>query len=79
MSGSYHETYGSLGAVAITMMWLFLGAFAVLLGAQLNAETERQTLHDTIEGAPRPPGRRGAWAADTVGPSADERGRQRRD
>jgi membrane protein len=78
-SGSYDATYGSLGAIAVTMMWLFVGAFAVLLGAQLNAETERQTRKDSTEGAPQPMGRRQAHAADTLGESADERrsGRKR--
>jgi membrane protein len=72
-SGSYDATYGSLGAIAVMMIWLFVGAFAVLLGAQLNAESERQTRRDSTEGSPRPMGRRGAYAADTVGPSAEER------
>jgi membrane protein len=72
-SGSYDATYGSLGAIAVMMMWLFVGSFAVLLGAQFNAESERQTRRDSTEGGPEPMGRRGAYAADTVGPSADER------
>ena len=55
------------------MVWLFVAAYAVLLGAQLNAEAERQTRHDSTEGAPQPMGRRGAHAADTLGPTAEER------
>jgi membrane protein len=73
-SDSFDATYGSLGAIAITMMWLFVAAFSVLLGAQLNAETERQTRRDSTEGPEQPMGSRGAHAADTVGPSAGERG-----
>jgi hypothetical protein len=42
-------------------------AFAVLLGAELNAEVERQTARDTTQGPDRPAGRRGARMADTVG------------
>jgi len=38
----------------------------VLLGAELNAELEHQTARDTTAGRPKPMGRRGAWAADTV-------------
>lgn len=72
-SDRYDATYGSLGAIAITMVWLFVAAYSVLLGAQLNAEAERQTVRDTTAGAPRPLGARGAHAADTVGPTADER------
>jgi membrane protein len=39
--GNYNETYGSLGAVAVLMMWFWLSALIVLLGAELNAEMER--------------------------------------
>jgi membrane protein len=45
-SDTYDATYGSLGAIAITMVWLFVAAYSVLLGAQLNAETERQARRD---------------------------------
>lgn len=40
--GSYNATYGSLGAVIIFLTWLYLTAYIVLMGAELNAETERQ-------------------------------------
>jgi len=39
--GSYNETYGSLGAVIVLLLWLFLSNNAVLLGALFNAERER--------------------------------------
>lgn len=67
--GSYDQTYGSLGAIVVFLLWLFLSAFVVLIGAELNAEMERQTVRDTTEGPPKPLGARGAQAADTVGPS----------
>jgi membrane protein len=70
--GSYDETYGSLGGIVVVMLWLFLSAVAVLLGAELDAELERQTTYDTTEGDDRPKGQRGAHAADTLGPTADE-------
>lgn len=63
--GSYSETYGSLGGVIVLMLWLFLSAFAVLVGAELNAEMEHQTRHDTTRGGPRPMGERDAHVADT--------------
>lgn len=63
---SYNETYGSLGAVVILLMWFLLTAYAVLIGAEMNAEMERQTEKDTTEGEPRRMGSRGAHAADTV-------------
>jgi membrane protein len=65
--GSYNETYGSLGAVVILLMWFWVSAFMVLFGAELNCEIERQTARDTTTGRPKPRGERGAYAADTVG------------
>jgi membrane protein len=70
--GSYDKTYGPLGAVVVFMMWLYLSAFIVLIGAELNSEMERQTLRDTTEGAEKPLGRRGARSADTVGPAREK-------
>lgn len=65
--GSYNKTYGSLGAVIGFMTWIWLSALVVLLGAELDAEMEHQTIRDTTAGPPRPLGRRGAHMADTVG------------
>jgi membrane protein len=39
--GSYDRTYGSLGAVAILLVWLYASAYVVLGGAELNGELER--------------------------------------
>ncbi len=38
--GSYNQTYGSVAAMAVLMMWLWLSAFAVLIGGEVNAELE---------------------------------------
>jgi membrane protein len=48
-------------------MWFLLSSYAILIGAEINAEMERQTKKDTTTGADRPIGARGAYAADTVG------------
>jgi membrane protein len=45
--GKYNETYGALGAVVVLMLWLLLTALAIILGAALNCELERQTARDT--------------------------------
>lgn len=34
----YQTTYGSLGAVAVLMTWLWVAAYCILAGAELNAE-----------------------------------------
>ncbi|WP_210484688.1 YihY/virulence factor BrkB family protein [Microvirga antarctica] len=67
--GSYNETYGSLGAVIGFMTWIWASAIVILLGAEINAETEHQTLEDTTRGPTMPMGSRGAQMADTVGVS----------
>ncbi len=72
--GRYNATYGTLAGVIILNLWLFLSAFAVLLGAEVNAEMEAQTRHDTTTGEPRPMGQRGAVKADTLGEIPGEHG-----
>ncbi len=62
----FNHTYGSLGAIIGMMFWLYITAFVVLLGAELNAEMELQTERDTTTGRPRPMGERGAYVADHV-------------
>jgi len=64
--GSYDKTYGSLGGVIILLTWLYLSALVVLLGAVINAQSEKQTRKDSTDGRPRPVGQRAANAADTV-------------
>ena len=38
---SYNRIYGSIGAVVALMMWLYVSAYAVLLGAAVDAERNR--------------------------------------
>lgn len=60
----YDETYGAIGAVIGLMSWMWLSAIVILIGAELNSESERQTWRDTTRGPPQPLGVRGADAAD---------------
>ena len=64
--GNFNETYGSLGAVVVLMMWLYLTAFLVLMGAEVDSEMELQTQRDTTDGETKPMGSRGAFVADHV-------------
>lgn len=45
----YNATYGSLGSVVVLLTWLYITSFAVLLGAVINAQAEKQTRADTKE------------------------------
>jgi membrane protein len=68
--GSYGETYGSIGAVIVLMLWLVITAFAIILGAEINSELEAQTAKDSTVGHPEPMGARGAVKADELGEPA---------
>lgn len=65
--GSYNESFGALAGVVVLLMWLWISAFIVLLGAEINAEVEAQTAYDTTVGPEEPMGERGAVKADKLG------------
>jgi membrane protein len=67
--GSYGETYGSLAGVVVLLLWFWITALVVLLGAEINAEAEAQTVSDTTKGEPQPLGERGAVKADEPPPA----------
>ncbi|MEX0649187.1 MAG: YihY/virulence factor BrkB family protein [Balneolaceae bacterium] len=64
--GNYDEMYGSFAAVIILLLWFFITAFIILLGAEINSELEHQTQKDTTTGEDKPMGERGAYHADRV-------------
>jgi membrane protein len=41
-SGNYNATYGAAAAVVILLMWFLLSAYSILVGAEINAEMERE-------------------------------------
>jgi len=67
---NFNKFYGSLSAVIILLVWFWLTAFVVIVGAELNAELERHTSVDTTRGKRRPLGKRGAAMADYYHPDA---------
>lgn len=42
---NYNESYGSLGGVIVLMLWFYISALAVLVGAEMNAEIEHASPH----------------------------------
>ncbi len=64
--GNYDKMYGSFAAVIILMLWFFITAYVILLGAEINSEMEHQTRKDTTIGKDRPLGQRNAYHADHV-------------
>jgi membrane protein len=46
--GDYNETYGSLGAVVVLLLWFWVSAFVILLGAELDAAMEKQTEEEVL-------------------------------
>lgn len=71
---SYEKTYGALSGVVVLLMWFYLSSFLIVLGAEINAELERQAVKDTTTAAPVPMGHPApaAYAADTVAASAEQ-------
>ena len=58
--GSYNKTYGTLGAVVVFLVWLWITNLAILLGAEFNAELERERelraglpAHDELQAPPK--------------------------
>lgn len=64
---SYNETFGSIAGVIVLLMWMWLSAYAVLIGAEVNAEIEAQTARDSTIGPREPMGYRQARKADQIG------------
>ena len=78
--GNYNATYGSLGAVIVFLTWLYLTAYIVLLGAELNSELENKVGAKTeapeprqgLSDAPAAPPAPAPAAADAPSPGTGE-------
>jgi membrane protein len=46
---TYTATYGSLGAVMILLVWLYVTGFAFLVGGKINAEIDRAATRSYVE------------------------------
>jgi len=64
--GGYSKTYGAVAGIVILLFWLWITAYAILLGAEINAESEQQTAKDTTKGPEEPLGNRDAVKADSL-------------
>lgn len=63
---AYNATFGSLAAVAALLMWFWLSAYAICMGAELNSQLELFTTRDTTIDKPKRPGERGAYVAEHI-------------
>jgi membrane protein len=77
--GNYAKTYGAIAGIVILLFWLWLTAYAILLGAEINAEAEQQTIRDTTRGPEEPLGSRDAVKADSLPPDKPEMADAERD
>lgn len=68
----FGASYGAMAAPIAFLLWVWISIIVVLLGAEVNAEMEHQTAHDTTVGSEKPMGQRGAEVADTLGETADK-------
>ena len=64
--GKYNQTYGSLGAVVVLLLWLYLTAFTILFGAELQLRARAPDRRRHHGRRPSPARHPGAVMADTV-------------
>ncbi len=69
--GSYNESFGTLAGFVVLLMWFWISAYIILMGAELNAEIKAQARADTSGGDDTAVGTRDTEKADKPGTAAD--------
>jgi membrane protein len=54
----YNAAYGAIGGVIVLLLWFYVSGFAILVGAELNAEIEHASPHGKGPGERSPSGKR---------------------
>lgn len=67
----YNQSFGTLAGVVVLLMWFWISAYIILMGAELNAELEAQTRADTTVEGDKAIGTRDVEEADNPGAVAD--------
>jgi membrane protein len=75
--GNFGNTFGPFAGIIVLLFWLYLTAYVILLGAEINSESELQTAKDTTKGPELPLGERRAEKADNVVPGTPAEAAQR--
>ena len=71
--GNYNATYGSLGGVVVFLTWLYLSAYILIMGGELNSELELEAEEQQAKPAPSAPS-----AAEAHPPGSPQPGPVRR-
>ncbi len=66
----YNQSFGTLAGVVVLLMWFWISAYIILMGAELNAELEAQTCADTTVGGDKATGTQDATKPDNPGAAA---------
>jgi membrane protein len=69
--GSYNATYGTIGGVIVLMLWFYLSALAVLVGAEVNSEIEHASPYG------KDPGEKKIGEKKKIGPLAERTWQER--
>jgi membrane protein len=70
--GNYNATYGSLGGVVVFLTWLYLSAYILLMGGELNSELERQQAKEQGQALPEQAPEAAEQPAPSGGPAMGE-------